>query len=215
MTKQTQLKKQAYESNLKSRALSVLIYLIDRSNKELTCFPSISTMAGQLHISVSTVKRALRELEAAGYLKKDSRYRSNQGQTSNLYTLVLRESPVGLDLAAGEEPVGVEGEKASHGDSNEEIEHVTFETLKLEVYEKKENTELEGGKYQGNQENEDNRVAKYRWTADFLSKRTEQKFMRWSRLQRWRRRRDVHLAQRRTVKLTFGWTGEGVSLRPP
>ena len=35
MTKQTELKKQAYASTLKSRALSVLIYLIDRSNKEL------------------------------------------------------------------------------------------------------------------------------------------------------------------------------------
>lgn len=39
MTIQAELKKQAYDSTLKSRALSVLIYLIDRSNKELTCFP--------------------------------------------------------------------------------------------------------------------------------------------------------------------------------
>lgn len=90
MTKQAELKKQAYESNLKSRALSVLIYLIDRSNKEFTCFPAISTMAEQLHISVSTVKRALHELVDAGYVKKESRYREkNKGQTSNLYTLVL------------------------------------------------------------------------------------------------------------------------------
>ena len=45
MTKQAELKKQAYASDLKSRALSVLIYLIDRSNKDLTCFPAIPTMA--------------------------------------------------------------------------------------------------------------------------------------------------------------------------
>ena len=44
MTKQAELKKQAYESVLKSRALSVLIYLIDRSNKDLTCFPAIPTL---------------------------------------------------------------------------------------------------------------------------------------------------------------------------
>lgn len=37
MTKQAELKQQAYASNLKSRALSVLIYLIDRSNMDLTC----------------------------------------------------------------------------------------------------------------------------------------------------------------------------------
>ena len=93
MTKQAELKKQAYESVLKSRALSVLIYLIDRSNKDLTCFPAIPTMAEQLHISVSTVKRALHELVQAGFIKKDSRFRDkNRGQTSNLYTLVLREN---------------------------------------------------------------------------------------------------------------------------
>jgi predicted transcriptional regulator len=92
MTKQAELKQQAYASNLKSRALSVLIYLIDRSNADLTCFPAIPTMAVQLHISVSTVKRALKELVNAGFLQKDSRFReNNRGQTSNLYTLIFRE----------------------------------------------------------------------------------------------------------------------------
>ena len=92
MTKQAELKQQAYASGLKSRALSVLIYLIDRSNADLTCFPAIPTMAEQLHISLSTVKRALKELVDAGFLKKDSRFReNNRGQTSNLYTLLFRE----------------------------------------------------------------------------------------------------------------------------
>lgn len=98
MTKQAELKKQAYAGTLKSRALSVLIYLIDRSNKELTCFPAIPTMAKQLHISVSTVKRALRELVDSGYIKKDSRFRDHhRGQTSNLYTLVLFEGQAMAD----------------------------------------------------------------------------------------------------------------------
>lgn len=70
MTKQAELKQQAYASNLKSRALSVLIYLIDRSNADLTCFPAIPTMAEQLHIYVSTVKRALKDLLDAGYIRK-------------------------------------------------------------------------------------------------------------------------------------------------
>lgn len=92
MTKQAELKQQAYASSLKSRALSVLIYLIDRSNKDLTCFPAIPTMAVQLHISISTVKRALKELVDAGYIEKAARFRDkNHGQSSNLYTLLFVE----------------------------------------------------------------------------------------------------------------------------
>lgn len=34
---QYEMKQRAYQSNLKSRALQVLLYLIDRSNKEQTC----------------------------------------------------------------------------------------------------------------------------------------------------------------------------------
>lgn len=72
MTKQAELKQKAYQSELKSRALSILIYLSDRSNKDLTCFPAISTMSEQLHISVSAVKRALHELVDAWFHQKRS-----------------------------------------------------------------------------------------------------------------------------------------------
>lgn len=119
MTKQAELKKQAYESDLKSRALSVLIYLIDRSNKDLTCFPAIPTMAEQLHISVSTVKRALHELVGAGFIKREARFRDkSRGQTSNLYTLVLLEKHEQMENKKGIEPISVE--------------HIVFETLKTE-----------------------------------------------------------------------------------
>ena len=85
---QYEMKKLAYRSNLRNRALQVLLYLIDRSNKEQTCFPSVRTIARELHISVSTVKRAMQELIESGYVTKQSRFReSNGGQTSNLYTL--------------------------------------------------------------------------------------------------------------------------------
>lgn len=67
---QYEMKQIAYKSTLKSRALQVLVYLIDRSNKEGTCYPAISTMSQELHISVSTVKRALKELTVSGFVKK-------------------------------------------------------------------------------------------------------------------------------------------------
>lgn len=89
---QFEMKQRAYQSPLKSRALQVLLYLIDRSNKEQTCFPAVPTIARQLHISVSTVKRAMRELVEEGYVKKESRFREgNRGQTSNLYFLFFPE----------------------------------------------------------------------------------------------------------------------------
>lgn len=85
---QFEMKQRAYQSNLKNRALQVLLYLIDRANKEQTCFPAVPTIGRELHISISTVKRAMRELVEAGYVKKESRFREgNRGQTSNLYTL--------------------------------------------------------------------------------------------------------------------------------
>ncbi|WP_373265944.1 helix-turn-helix domain-containing protein [Hungatella hathewayi] len=87
-----EMKQKVYQSTLKSRALQVLTYLIDRSNKEGTCFPAIATMSRDLHISVSTVKRSLRELTESGFVKKESRFREkNNGQTSNLYILCFFE----------------------------------------------------------------------------------------------------------------------------
>lgn len=90
---QFEMKQLAYQSNLKNRALQVLLYLIDRANKEQTCFPAMPTIGRELHISISTVKRAMRELVEAGYVKKESRFREgNRGQTSNLYTLFCPKS---------------------------------------------------------------------------------------------------------------------------
>ncbi len=157
-TEQAKLKEQAYASSLKSRALSVLIYLIDRSNQELTCFPAISTMAEQLHISVSTVKRALRELVDEGYISKAARFREkNRGQSSNLYMLVPQQkqdevenndSPdVGKDLkSATDNSFGIkEEQKQDISDGMPQggrAEHIDFEGLKKQGKEPEGNTIL-------------------------------------------------------------------------
>ena len=132
MTKQYELKQRAYASNLKSRALSVLIYLIDRSNKELTCFPAIPTMARELHISVSTVKRALHELVAAGFVAKESRFREkNHGQTSNLYTLQFTDSTPNNDND-NNRPTAGEIENTPSEPAQYAAEQITFETIAKE-----------------------------------------------------------------------------------
>ena len=72
---------------LPPRAVSVYMYLKDRADSEGRCWPAIRTIALELGLSRSTVKRALHDLERHGYLKKASRQRANGSSTSNLYTV--------------------------------------------------------------------------------------------------------------------------------
>ena len=76
-----------YSSDLSHRARAVYMYLKDRADKDGKCWPAIKTIAKELGLSSSTVKRALNELVQRGYLTKAARYRSNGSHTSNLYRL--------------------------------------------------------------------------------------------------------------------------------
>ena len=83
-----EIKNMLYKVNLKSRALSVILYLIDRANKDLVCFPAIKTISSDLNISVSTTKRALNNLVEIGFIEKIERFLDTTGkQTSNLYVI--------------------------------------------------------------------------------------------------------------------------------
>jgi len=73
---------------LPHRAIPVYMYLKDRSGSTGSCWPGVKTMAKDLNLSRSTVKRALTDLEQHGYLAKLPRYRPNGSNTSNLYTLL-------------------------------------------------------------------------------------------------------------------------------
>ena len=75
------------DTELPSRARAVYMYLRDRSDAEGKCWPSIKTIASDMKLSRSTVKRALADLEQHGYLKKLPRYRANGSSTSNLYSI--------------------------------------------------------------------------------------------------------------------------------
>jgi DNA-binding GntR family transcriptional regulator len=63
------------------------MYLRDRAGKDGSCFPAVSTIAADLKMSRSTVKRALGDLEKAKYLRHERRYRQSGGNSSNLYFL--------------------------------------------------------------------------------------------------------------------------------
>lgn len=75
------------DEELSHRARTVYMYLRDRADAEGKCWPGVKRIASDLHLSRRTVQRALADLESAGYIERNERYRSNGGQSSNLYTV--------------------------------------------------------------------------------------------------------------------------------
>ena len=79
----------ASPDELPSRARAVYMYLKDRSGKSQDCWPAVKTIASDLDLSRSTVKRALNDLTKAGLVEKEARYRDNGSHTSN--RLILKK----------------------------------------------------------------------------------------------------------------------------
>lgn len=77
-----------YQTELPHRAKLVYIYLHDRQDKEKKAWPGLNTIASDLSISRSTVKRAVRDLEQAGLIRKEPHLRENGSATSNRYYLL-------------------------------------------------------------------------------------------------------------------------------
>ena len=73
------------DNSMPHRAKAVYMYLEDRMDSERKCWPAIRRIAADLHLSRSTIKRAIQELEQNGYLRRILRSRENGGSTSNLY----------------------------------------------------------------------------------------------------------------------------------
>lgn len=69
-----------YRTDLPHRAVSVYIYLADRANKNGECWPAIPTIARELKLSQTTVRRALDDLRKKGLLETEQRYRPNGGR---------------------------------------------------------------------------------------------------------------------------------------
>ncbi len=76
-----------YSSDVSSKAVAVFLYLLDHANKQGECWPSIPTIAEDLKVSESTVRRAVKELKKAGLLKTEQRYRPNGGKSSLCYKI--------------------------------------------------------------------------------------------------------------------------------
>lgn len=120
-----------YKSDLPSRAKQIMFYLINRANAEGTCFPSNKTIASDCGISTRTVQRTMKVLLEKGFIKRDSRFREQGGQTSNLYTLQLEWDDDKNDKKEVEAKENTKVEEANDfveeiQPQEEEIEEVTF-----------------------------------------------------------------------------------------
>lgn len=79
-----------YRRDLPHRAVSVYVYLADHANRDGECWPGIRTIAKELKLSESTVRRALNDLRRAGLLETEQRYRESGGSSSLLFKLSKR-----------------------------------------------------------------------------------------------------------------------------
>lgn len=63
------------------------MYLRDRTGNGQDCWPAAKTIASDLQLSLSTIKRAVNDLVKAGFIEKEARYRENGNNTSNRFIL--------------------------------------------------------------------------------------------------------------------------------
>lgn len=77
-----------FGSGIEKRAFIVYCYLSRCSDmKTRQCYPSLKTIAKACNLSVTTVRRALTDLENGGWIDIAQRFTDN-GQESNLYTVL-------------------------------------------------------------------------------------------------------------------------------
>ncbi len=76
-----------YSMDLPPRAILVYIYLADRANTDGECWPAIPTIATDLKLSKSTVRRAINDLRKEGLVETKQRFRDNGGKSSLLFKL--------------------------------------------------------------------------------------------------------------------------------
>ena len=79
------------DTELSSKAVSVYLYLCERASKETkSCYPSMKTIAKDLHLSLASVKRSIQELERSAYIKKEETNRRNFRTYRDLYHSVFQ-----------------------------------------------------------------------------------------------------------------------------
>ena len=76
-----------YKMELPHRAVAVYCYLYERANENGECWPAIPTIAEEIKLSRSTVKRAIADLKKAGFVETEQRYRTKGGKSSLMFLI--------------------------------------------------------------------------------------------------------------------------------
>ena len=74
-----------YEMELPHRAVAVYQYLFFRADREGQCWPAVPTIAKDLKLSEKTVRRSIKDLQKAGLIETEQRYRRSGGKSSLLF----------------------------------------------------------------------------------------------------------------------------------
>ena len=77
-----------YKIVVSSKGKLVYFYLEDRKDADNVAWPALNTMARELSMSRSSVRRAIQELEKIGLVRKEAHYRLNGSATSNRYHVI-------------------------------------------------------------------------------------------------------------------------------
>ncbi len=111
-----------YDERLTHIALRVLGVLQDHANghDDLT-FPGVETMAEDLGVDARQVRRALRRLEATGYVETQARTKPGRGKTTNHYRVLFGREDTGV-RAGGREDTGVRGPTGQFEQADRTIE---------------------------------------------------------------------------------------------
>ena len=74
-----------FKRDLSHRAVSVYLYLANMVNENNECWPAIPTIARDLKLSQSTVRRGIQDLREEGLLESEQRYRKKGGKSTLLF----------------------------------------------------------------------------------------------------------------------------------
>lgn len=77
-----------FSKKISSKAKLIYFYFCRCAGKEGTCFPAHKTTAMKCSLGFSTVRKAIKELIDCAIIAVKTQFRKDNGQTSNLYTLI-------------------------------------------------------------------------------------------------------------------------------
>jgi DNA-binding MarR family transcriptional regulator len=125
------------EMGLSATAYKVYHFLAKHAkNGERTSYCAKGTMAAAIGVSLSTIYRAIKELQCNGLLKVSPRYRGRGERSSNLYTLT--DTPTDqLKLHPTEQEKAVAAGKMQHMDAPVHDTDASGNAMKLYCYFKK------------------------------------------------------------------------------